>query len=111
MAIYNFMDISTGHLTDDDVALLNVEGLPFTVMAFEHGWVVSTASLMSDDLVDDAVERLSAAGLSPEFIEIARTSGQRGCWLLRFDADADLDPDLPVGGYGLDADEPPAQGM
>ena len=73
--------------------------------------IVSTASLMSDDLVDDAVERLSAAGLSPEFIEIARTSGQRGCWLLRFDADADLDPDLPVGGYGLDADEPPAQGM
>jgi hypothetical protein len=111
MAIYNFMDISTGHLTDDDVALLNEEDLPFTVMAYEYGWIVSTADLMSADLVDDAIEKLSAAGLSPEFIEIARISGQRGCWLLRFDADADLEDDLPIGGYGFDPDELPAPGV
>jgi hypothetical protein len=111
VAIYNFMDISTGHLTDGDVALLNEEDLPFTVMTYEYGWIVSTSLLMSADLVEEAVKELSAAGLSPEFIAAARTAGERGCWLLRFDADADLEGDLPIGGYGLDPDESPLSGI
>lgn len=35
----------------------------------------------------------------------ARLAGQHNCWLLRFDMDADFDPDLPVGGYGMDPKE------
>jgi hypothetical protein len=108
MAIYNFMDISTGHLTDGDVELLNQEDLPFNVMTYEYGWIVSTTSLMSVESADESIKEMSAAGLSKEFIEAARTAGQRGCWLLRFDADADLEEGLPIGGYGLDPDELPS---
>jgi hypothetical protein len=107
MAILNFMDISTGHLTDGDVALLNEEELPFDVMAYEYGWIVSTTRLMSPELVEEAIEEMSAAGLSRAFITAARTAGERGCWLLRFEAEADLEEDLPIGGYGLDPDELP----
>ncbi|KQQ79645.1 hypothetical protein [Aureimonas sp. Leaf324] len=46
MAIYAFMDVSTVHLTAKDVALLNGADLPFDVMTYEYGWVVSTAKLM-----------------------------------------------------------------
>ena len=110
VAVYNFMDISTGHLTAGDVELLNDETMPFTVMAYEYGWIVSTSSLMSPDLVDETIKELTAADLSQEFVEAARTAGERGCWLLRFDADADLELDLPIGGYGLDPDELPSPG-
>lgn len=108
MAIYNFMDISTGHLTPGDVELLDDETLPFAIVKYEYGWIVSTSEMMSADLVDEATERLSASGFSREFIELARTSGARGCWLLRFDADADLEEDLPIGGYGFEPDELPS---
>ncbi|WP_156385361.1 hypothetical protein, partial [Aureimonas sp. Leaf460] len=75
MAIYNFMDISTGHLTDGDVELLNQEELPFNVMTYEYGWIVSTTSLMSVESADESIKEMSAAGLSKEFIEAARTAG------------------------------------
>ncbi|WP_182084304.1 hypothetical protein [Aureimonas sp. ME7] len=105
MAIYEFMDISTGHLTTDDVALLDEGELPFDVMSYDYGWVVSTAKLIAGPLREDSARDLSRSGLSPEFIAAAKVAGERNCWLLRFDMDADLDPDLPVGGYGMDPDE------
>ncbi|MBB3937336.1 hypothetical protein [Aureimonas phyllosphaerae] len=105
MAIYAFMDISTGHLTAEDVALLDGAELPFDVMRYDYGWVVSTAKLIAGPLRDGSVRDLNGSGLSPQFIAAAELAGERNCWLLRFDADADLDPDLPVGGYGMDADE------
>ena len=76
-------------------------------MVYEYGWIISTSGLMSADFVDDAVAELAESGFSPEFIQLARTAGERGCWFLRFDADADLELDLPIGGYGLDPDELP----
>lgn len=104
MAIYEFMDVSTGHLTMEDVPLLNGADLPFDVMTYEYGWVVSTAKLMPGPYRDSSIEDLRRSGLSSEFMAAAELAGQRNCWLLRFDADADFDSDLPVGGYGVGPD-------
>ncbi len=104
MAVLNFMDVSTGHLTQDDVDLLEAGALPVEVMAYEYGWIISTAGFMGTDSVEENAAKLGACGLSDTFVEVARAAGARDCWILRFDADADLDPDLPIGGYGLEAE-------
>ncbi|WAJ28851.1 hypothetical protein [Antarcticirhabdus aurantiaca] len=105
MTVRKFMDVSTGHLTRDDVELLQAGALPIEVLAYEYGWIISTAGLMGIDGVEENAAKLSASGLSGTFIEVARAAGARDCWILRFDADADLDLELPIGGYGLDVED------
>ncbi|WAJ29444.1 hypothetical protein [Antarcticirhabdus aurantiaca] len=100
MTILSFKDISTGHLTDGDAAILDGADHPVTVIPYEHGWIVSTASLASEDVRDETLARLRRFGFSEPFLAAATAAGGSGCWLLRFDADADIDPDLPIGGYG-----------
>lgn len=101
MTILKFKDLSTSHLTDGDVDLLDNTDLPVTVMKYEYGWVVSTASLVSEEFREEYIERFLDHGMSEEFIAAAVEAARNDCWLLRFDADADPDDNLPQGGYGV----------
>ncbi|MEX6509193.1 hypothetical protein [Jiella sp. M17.18] len=101
MNILRFLDISTAHLTNGDVELLDSgDDLPIDNMAYEHGWIVSTATLMDEETRDEVATELRTAGFSEAFIAAAIAAGRNECWLLRFEADADVEESLPVGGYG-----------
>ncbi|MCQ8782911.1 DUF5983 family protein [Mangrovibrevibacter kandeliae] len=99
MNILPFLDIAAAHLTDGDVELLDSgKDLPIDTMAYEYGWIVSTARLMDEETRDEVVTELRTAGFSEAFIAAAIAAGSNACWLLRFDVDADIEESLPVGG-------------
>jgi hypothetical protein len=102
MSVRTFLDLSTAHLTNGDVELIEAEAMPMTCMTYEYGWIVSTASLIDAEDREEYVADLREAGFSETFITLAVHAGKMGAWLLRFDCDEDIDPLLPVGGYGID---------
>ena len=99
MTILNFMDISSAHLRDADVPLLDAGGLPISSMSYEFGYIVSTAPLIEASTREDQVMKLREHGLSEQFIGAARKAAENGCWLLRFEMDADIDDHLQVGRF------------
>jgi hypothetical protein len=106
MPFQPFLDLSTAHLTDRDVELLgSLAGNDPDIMENEYGWVVSTASLISEDFREMKLESLRADGFSELFITLALYAGVNGAWLMRFDVDADLEPGLPVGGCVEDEEQ------
>jgi hypothetical protein len=101
MSLRTFLDLSTAHLTYEDVELIEAGAMPMTCMTYEFGWVVSTAPLIDEEEREDKVADLHEAGFSETFITLAVHAGKMGTWLLRFDCDEAIDPMLPVGGYGM----------
>ena len=101
MSLRTFLDLSTAHLTYEDVELIEAEAMPMTCMTYEHGWIVSTAPLIDEEEREDKVADLREVGFSETFITLAIHAGKMGAWLLRFDCDESIDPMLPVGGYGM----------
>ena len=101
MSLPTFLDLSTAHLTHGDVELIEAEAMPMTCMTYEYGWVVSTAPLIDEEEREEKVADLREVGFSEAFISLAVHAGKMGAWLLRFDCDEDIDPMLPVGGYGI----------
>lgn len=99
MAILKFMDVSSAHLRDSDVALLDSGNLPVDSMSYEYGYIVSTAPLIGVDGDDATIQDLREHGLSESFIDAARKAAANDCWLLRFTLDADIDDDLQVGRF------------
>jgi hypothetical protein len=98
MPLLPFLDLSAAHLTDGDVELLQtLRHCEPGFMGDEYGFVVSTASLISDG--DWKLRRLRDAGFSEIFITIALHAAANGASLMRFDVDAEIEPGLPVGGH------------
>jgi hypothetical protein len=102
MSLRTFLDLSTAHLTHEDVELIQAEAVPMTCMTYEYGWIISTAPLIDEEEREQKVADLHEAGFSEEFITLAVHAGKMGAWLMRFDCDEEIDPMLPVGGYGMD---------
>jgi hypothetical protein len=101
MSLRTFLDLSTAHLTYEDVELIEAEAVPMTCMTYEYGWIVSTAPLIDEEEREQKVADLREVGFSETFITLAVHAGKMGAWLLRFDCDEHIDPMLPVGGYGM----------
>ncbi|WP_457090583.1 DUF5983 family protein [Microvirga sp. P5_D2] len=101
MALRTFLDLSTAHLTYEDVELIEAEALPMACMTNDYGWIVSTATLIDEQGREERVAKLREIGFSDIFITLAVHAAKMGAWLLRFDCDEAIDPMLPVGGYGM----------
>ena len=94
LVIYNYADVSTGHISKEDVDLLNSSDYPGVVFDYEYGWWVHVYLDASE--FEESIGRLVAAGLSEGFIAIQRQACAQGCWFIRLDADAEIYPDLPM---------------
>ena len=101
MSLRTFLDLSTAHLTYVDVELIEAEAVPMTCMTYDYGWIISTASLIDAVEREQRVAQLREIGFSEEFIALAVHAGKMGSWLLRFDSSEEINPMLPVGGYGM----------
>jgi hypothetical protein len=99
MTILKFLDISSAHLSDSDIPLLDDADLPFDSMSYAYGYIVSTASLIETSTRDEKVRELRKYGLSDSFIAAALKAADNACWLLRFTEEADIDDDLEVGRF------------
>lgn len=89
MATYSYLDLSTGHLRQDELSLAEC-GCVFTrVIRHEYGaWVAVPEG--SDDCEDG--ERRKEAPSLQACIERAR---EYGCRWINFDRDGDREPRLP----------------
>ena len=103
--ILSFMEIASAHLRDSDVVQLDEGDLPIDSMIYKYGYVVSTARLIDVEERQGVVQELRDHGMSEEFIAAARKAGEAGCWLLRFEMDADIDDDLAIGRFVDHPDE------
>ena len=102
MAVKTFLDLSTAHLTADDVTLLEREDVPVRVLTYPEGFLVSTGDFYDADFRTPAILELRASKFSETFIALVMHGMKLGAWYVRFDADEDIDPRLPVGRYGMD---------
>jgi hypothetical protein len=106
-----FLDVSTAHLTPEDLQLLNdhkelledgITSLTGTsIIHYDMGYIVSTMSLtpgLEQDIIDAKIEDMKRDGFSDEFIALARYGASEGGLLLRFDADAPTLEAFPVFG-------------
>ena len=90
MLIRKFLDLSTAHLRPNDCRLLDRSADPngcsalAAVMKSDYGWFVYVA------------EERSSADISDELWEIFQQARTQGCDYVMFDADAPIDPELPV---------------
>lgn len=98
------MDIATAHLRDGDVALLANGRSPIGCSRTEFSYVVSTAPYLETDGRAARLDLLRSHGMSECFVGAVRKAAENGCWLLRFDQDADVDEELELG-WGLDHPE------
>ncbi|WP_188848940.1 hypothetical protein [Aureimonas glaciei] len=72
------MDISSAHLRDSDVPLLEDGDLPFDSMSYDFGYIVSTASLIEESTREEEVKGLREHRLSESFIGAARKAAENG---------------------------------
>jgi hypothetical protein len=107
MAVKTFLDLSTAHLTANDVILLEREVTPMRVLTYPEGFLIPTGSFHDADFRTPAVLELRALKFSETFIALMMHGMKLGAWYVRFDADEDIDPELPVGRYGMDEKESP----
>jgi hypothetical protein len=107
MAVKTFLDLSTAHLTANDVTLLEREVTPIRVLTYPEGFLVPTGALYDADFRTPAVLELRALKFSETFIALLMHGVKLGAWYVRFDADEDIDSGLPVGRYGMDEKRSP----
>jgi hypothetical protein len=103
MPMQKLLDLSTAHITSKDARLLEAyradrkpSGKALVAYPFEYGWTVSTTGML--DGAADRADRLTAIrneGFSEHFIRVLNHAADQDAVLVRFDADADFEPDLP----------------
>lgn len=101
--VKTLLDVSTAHLRPSDMEALDaiaaIEGdqpRPLRVYGDEYGWYVSVGALRGGDDGEAAVQRSRAAGLSTTFLNLMFHARSLGVEVVRFDAEADLEPGFPV---------------
>ena len=105
MAVYRFVDISTAHVTPEDMELLeNQKSLGVVAYNYPEGVFVYVPPK------DDLPTTLGAAqesGLSDSFCKALTYASSQGAYLLRLDADGDMidDPQLDIHDWGSSRDE------
>lgn len=100
MPISQMLELSTKHLTPDDLEIL--EGLagyggghppaghPVSVHPHASGWIVRILP------VEEAPARATELGLSKFFLDIVRRAQSHDAATIRFAADGELEPGLPT---------------
>jgi hypothetical protein len=87
----NCLDISTGHLTKKDAAILtqaaggDSQASVFRVCSHEYGWIVF--------VMDETPEHQNE--FSDEFLAIIKIAQSEKCILINFDRDAEIERSLP----------------
>lgn len=112
--IQTFLDVSTAHLTPEDIQLLEhhkelledgISSLTGTsIIHYDMGYIISTMSLtpgLDQDIIDAKIEGMKSDGFSDEFIALAKYGAAEGGLLLRFDADAPELEAFPTFDTGL----------
>lgn len=89
MAVQNFLDASTGHITTSDRTLLcgREHKFPTRVIPHDHGWWVNVPE--KKELADYLV-RMCMAGFSSSFVQLLVVASDRGCWWINLDTDGDM---------------------
>lgn len=87
MAIYKYLDVSTAHVTEKDMQLLETRkdfanSNPVSAYNYEHGAFV----VICEEVTDRA---LSDFGYSPSFVKLGRYAREHGCATIRLDCDGD----------------------
>ncbi len=94
LKISKYADISTGNITEADGKLIANPHCPYLLALH----VDNCGSFMYvPDLGDqDMRETLAAAGFSIAFLDVFKLARRQGIQIVRFDADAPLQPGFPV---------------
>ena len=86
MKTFKMLDISTGHLSQQDVNLLeDTENLSFTCVSYEEGFFINL-SLFETNLPQMKQEEQR---FSPEFFKIIKAALKEGCTHINFDRDGE----------------------
>lgn len=98
MTIYQYLDLSTGHLPVSDREKLDNGHSPVTCRGNEYGWWLHVPS--DEDEFADAIERNRTDfdeedRLSEHFFNVLRFARAQGCDWILCDADADQEEWLP----------------
>lgn len=98
MAIFKYLDLSTAHLsaeTKGDLDLIdgvnNTTGL--TVAKYDYGYFVSVPESVE---AVDAPRLVTKQMLQADLREVLKFAVMIGCYVVRFDADAEVIDGLPV---------------
>lgn len=99
MAILNYLDVSTSHVTEADAALLtahagNGEIAPVRMVSSEYGWFVNVPD--DKDRLAEVKEELRALGYSEAFINLFDYAKRHTCFWIVLDRDAGVEETLPV---------------
>ena len=92
MAIFKLLDCSTGHITREDMHLLDVpdEDMPDPCIGkTTGGWLLWVFHEM------ESIESLSNIGFSPEFVSLIKYARAHGCERIQLDQDGDRLDELP----------------
>src|SRR4029453_13686608 len=87
--IGKYLDVSTGHVTKDDMELLEIAAhdsaaeLPVIAEYLE-----GVICYVPDDY-DYSIKRMRKAGISESFIKLLAYARKHGCYLIRLDCDGD----------------------
>ena len=103
MAIYKYMDLSTGHITHQDIrnlntlvhyaATLHINASYYPrVVEHEYGHLIQISA--DDGTFHDEIERMRKANFSSAIIDALIYARQNECTWIKFDADGDRDPNL-----------------
>lgn len=103
MTVLTMLDLSTGHITEEDSTklyilkeLATLRNSPIRIIAHQYGWFVNVPE---DKSVQERIERVIAlidAGFSEEFIVLYFMARDSGCSWINFDQDGETVDDLPV---------------
>ncbi len=87
MAIQKYLDVSTEHLTDRDVILLNCDHykFPARVIPHEYGWWISVPD---KEIIHNRTRQMIKDGCSESFVELFIMASNSDCWWINLDMDA-----------------------
>jgi hypothetical protein len=99
MAIYQYLDMSTAHVKEEDMERLELLEAQLHVKNYPEGAIIP---IPSDDYMEEFLDKAKAGGLSESFCKAIRYSAQQNCYLLRLDGAGDLidDPALDEHDWG-----------
>jgi hypothetical protein len=90
--VYNYLDINTAHITENDANILSSIADGNLVIDREHGWWIWVD--VADPEKQEAEFR--STGLSNDFLKVLETAVDRNCFWLLLDSDGETLSELPI---------------
>ena len=92
MSVRNYLDLTTGHITENDNALLYNGHTSLSFTEYEYGYYIPVPDM--DDA--DKVRTLSDEGFSSAFIRLLSYAAGKDCSLINLDRDGHIADELPL---------------